>query len=266
MKRTVCEMEKLLSFILITSLLFYSGCCSMKTGSTWCSRPMEAVSGKNESKEKPDSIKAVDAQNQPKPQQKKEEKQPSNTKETASEWEPLFDGRTLYGWQVIDYAGKGEVKIKDGQIILGMGYMTGIKWTNDPPKMNYEVEYEAMRVEGSDFFGSLTFLVNTNPCTFILGGWGGGTVGISSLNDMDASENETSKFMNFENGKWYKVRIRVTEKKIEAWINDEKFVDVVHTDKKVSLRPGDIELSAPFGFSTWSTTGALRNIRIRYLK
>ncbi|MCX7872689.1 MAG: DUF1080 domain-containing protein [Verrucomicrobiae bacterium] len=193
-------------------------------------------------------------------------KQPEKTTPQQTEttpWEPMFDGFSLYGWQIIDYPGKGEVTVKNGQIILGMGYMTGIKWTNDPPKINYEVEYEAMRVDSTDFFGSLTFLVNTNPCTFILGGWGGGTVGISSLDDMDASENETSKFMNFENGKWYKIRIRVTENKIQTWINNEKIIDVVHKGKKISLRPGDIELSAPFGFSTWSTTGALRNIKIR---
>lgn len=203
------------------------------------------------------------------PAQADANKQPAlaQTKPADSEgWEYMFDGRTLEGWQEIDYPGKGEVKVKDGQIILSMGIMTGIKWTNEPPRMNYEVEYEAMRVDGSDFFGSLTFLVDKSPCTFILGGWGGGTVGISSLDDMDASENETTKYINFENGKWYKIRIRITPKKIEAWINNDKVIDVVHTGKKISLRPGDIELSQPFGFSTWSTTGALRNIRIRTIK
>ncbi|MGB9602029.1 MAG: 3-keto-disaccharide hydrolase [Verrucomicrobiia bacterium] len=250
---TMVQLGKMPVYLIIIALFAFAG-CSGKTARTCCPRPIESLSGVKQETSKPQPEK---------PSAPVEQK---TTKESASDWEPLFDGRSLYGWQIIDYAGKGEVTVKDGQIILGMGYMTGIKWTNDPPKMNYEVEYEAMRVDGSDFFGSLTFLVNTNPCTFILGGWGGGTVGISSLNDMDASENETSKFMNFENGKWYKIRIRVTEKKIEAWINEEKLIDVVHTDKKVSLRPGDIEQSAPFGFSTWSTTGALRNIRIRYLK
>ncbi|MGC8743435.1 MAG: 3-keto-disaccharide hydrolase [Verrucomicrobiia bacterium] len=245
------QFNRLFVISFVIAIFALAGCAG-KSGKTCCQKPNEPLSGTKKETAKTES---------PTPSAAAVKQADSD-----ADWEPLFDGRSLYGWQIIDYAGKGEVTVKDGQIILGMGYMTGIKWTNDPPKMNYEVEYEAMRVEGSDFFASLTFLVNTNPCTFILGGWGGGTVGISSLNDMDASENETSKFMNFENGKWYKIRIRVTEKKIEAWINGEKLIDVVHSDKKVSLRPGDIELSAPFGFSTWSTTGALRNIRIRYLK
>ena len=242
---------------LALSICFLGGCCG-KTSSDSTAKPKAAITADTQKQTEKQTIK------QTQPETKKQQQEDANLKFT--EWEPLFDGRTLYGWQEINYAGKGEVSVKDGQIILQMGYMTGIKWTNEPPTMNYEVEYEAMRVEGTDFFASLTFLVNTNPCTFIVGGWGGGTVGISSLNDMDASENETSKFMNFENGKWYKFRVRVTKKKIEAWINEEKIIDVVHTDKKISLRPGDIELSQPFGFSTWSTTGALRNIRIRYLK
>ncbi len=245
--------------ILTLYLCFFGGCCG-KTNSACNAKPKEAITSDTQKQQTTDKPTVKQTQ----PDSKKQEQEDANLKFT--EWEPLFDGRTLYGWEEINYAGKGEVTVKDGQIILSMGYMTGIKWTNDPPTMNYEVEYEAKRVDGADFFASLTFLVNTNPCTLIVGGWGGGTVGISSLNDMDASENETSKFMNFENGKWYKFRVRVTKKKIQVWVDEEKLIDVVHTDKKISLRPGDIELSQPFGFSTWSTTGALRNIKIRYLK
>lgn len=245
----------------VLCMMFFVGCACEKCAKKQESKSQFIVPTKQESKpvsgeQKGEKTLSVSPQSKP-----SEQKAATNTDEGA--WEPMFDGHTLYGWKEIDYPGKGEVTVKDGQIILGMGYMTGIKWTNEPPRMNYEVEYEAMRVDSTDFFGSLTFLVNTNPCTFILGGWGGGTVGISSLDDMDASENETSKFMNFENGKWYKVRVRVTEEKIQVWINNAKIIDVVHKGRKVSLRPGDIELSAPFGFSTWSTTGALRNIRIR---
>jgi hypothetical protein len=35
------------------------------------------------------------------------------------------------------------------------------------------------------------------------------------------------------------------------------------TDKKVSLRPGDIELSKPFGIAAWQSTSALRDIKMR---
>src|SRR5438034_124036 len=116
--------------------------------------------------------------------------------------------------------------------------------------------------------------VHTNPpeaavpvrdsfCSLIVGGWGGSLLGISSLDHMDASENETTKFMNFEQGRWYRIRLRVTERRIEVWVDKEKLVNVDISDKQISLRPGDIELSKPFGIAAWQTTAAVREIRMR---
>jgi hypothetical protein len=180
------------------------------------------------------------------------------------EWEDLFDGRTLAGWRVTDFAGKGEVRVDNGRIILGMGVMTGVTRTNPVPKMNYEVSLEAMRVEGSDFFCGLTFPVNDDPCTLIVGGWGGGLVGLSSLDGMDAANNETSKFMSFENGRWYRIRLCVKPTRIQAWIDNEQVVDVDTKDRKISIR-WEVEESRPLGIATWSTSAALRQIRVREL-
>ena len=180
------------------------------------------------------------------------------------DWRTLFDGQTLKGWAITDFGGHGDVKVSDGRIILGNGVMTGVTWTSDIPRMNYEVELEAMRVDGSDFFCGLTFPVGKDPCSLIVGGWGGSLVGLSSLDGEDASSNETTKFMNFENGRWYKIRLVVKSNKIQAWIDDEKLVDAVTTDRKISIR-FEVELSVPFGIATYSTTGALRNIRVREL-
>ena len=149
----------------------------------------------------------------------------------------LFDGKTLQGWAVADYAGRGEVEVKDGQILLAMGAMTGVTWTNSAPQVNYEISLEAMRVEGSDFFCGLTFMVSNAPCSFIVGGWGGGVVGLSSLDGEDAAHNETTKYLNFANGKWFAIRVRVTEKKIQAWIDNELMVDVLTEGKHISVRP-----------------------------
>ena len=38
----------------------------------------------------------------------------------------------------------------------------------------------------------------------------GGVVGLSSIGGFDASENETTQFVEFKNGQWYKIRLRVT--------------------------------------------------------
>ena len=178
--------------------------------------------------------------------------------------EALFDGKTLSGWKATDFAGKGEVKVKDGTIVLGMGYMTGITRTSPVPHMNYEVSLEAMRVDGSDFFCGLTFPVKDDCCSLVVGGWGGSLVGLSSLDDQDASSNETTKFQTFENGRWYRIRLRVEPARIRAWIDDEKLVDVVTTDRKISIR-WEMEESKPMGIATWSTAAALRNIRVRKL-
>ncbi len=183
----------------------------------------------------------------------------------AEQWQSLFDGKTLKGWAITDFAGHGDVRVdSSGNIILEMGVMTGVTCTSSIPEMNYEVELEAMRVEGNDFFCGLTFPVGKNPCSFILGGWGGGVVGLSSLDGEDAAHNETTKSMNFDKSRWYRVRVRVTPTAIQAWIDAEKMVDVVTTDRAISIRT-EVEASRPLGIASWATTGALRNIRIRSL-
>jgi hypothetical protein len=88
--------------------------------------------------------------------------------------------------------------------------------------------------------------------------------GISSINGADASENETTGVTEFKTDQWYKVRIRVTKPKIEAWIGDEKVVDLELKGRKVSTRI-ECEECQPFGICTWDTTGAVRSIKVRNL-
>jgi 3-keto-disaccharide hydrolase len=179
-------------------------------------------------------------------------------------WESLFNGRDLTGWRKTDFAGSGDVQVRAGVVLLNMGDpFTGINYTNEFPKMNYEVGLDAMRIMGTDFFCGLTVPVGDSYCSLIVGGWGGALVGISSLDYMDASENSTTTFHRFEKGRWYRIRLRITPGRIEAWIDQEKVVDVVTTGTKISLRPGDIELSKPFGIASWETGAALREIKMR---
>jgi hypothetical protein len=109
----------------------------------------------------------------------------------------------------------------------------------------------------------LTVPVRDSFCSLIVGGWGGSLVGISSLDSLDASENETTKFETFDKEQWYQIRLRVTPKKIEAWIDNHKLIDVDTTDKRISLRPGDIELSKPFGIAAWDTAAVIREVKMR---
>jgi len=179
-------------------------------------------------------------------------------------WEALLDGKTLKGWKEGPFAGHGEIEIESGAVILNMGNpFTGINYTNEFPTMNYEIAFDAMRISGSDFFCGLTVPVDESFCSLIVGGWGGSLVGISSLNGMDASENETSKFMAFDQKRWYRIRLRMTEGRIEGWIDEQKIIDVNTSEKKIALRPGEIELSKPFGLACWQTTAAIRELKMR---
>jgi len=182
------------------------------------------------------------------------------------EWKSLFDGKTLIGWKVPNFAGVGTVEVKDGELQLGSGdTLNGVTFTNPVPKTNYEIEIEGKKIQGSDFFCAVTFPAAKTNCTFVLGGWGGAVVGISSIDQSDASENETTKYMKFENNKWYKIRIKVTPEKIEAWVDADKAVNLELKDKTISMRPGDIELNMPFGIATYQTSSAFKSIKIRTL-
>jgi hypothetical protein len=145
--------------------------------------------------------------------------------------------------------------------------MTGITYDGkDPfPKSNFEVSFEAKRVDGSDFFCTTTFPVKESFCSFVVGGWGGKTVGLSSINGSDASENSTNQSMEFKDEQWYRIRIRITDTKIEAWIDKEKMVDLETKGLKFSIRL-ECEESRPFGICTYNTVGAVRDIKVKTVK
>lgn len=184
----------------------------------------------------------------------------------ADAWRPLFDGKSLAGWKESDFFGAGKVTVGDGLINIGRGALTGITWAGSAlpfPASNYEIRVEAARIKGSDFFAGITFPVGDSLCTWINGGWGGEVVGLSSINGADASDNETSSARKFEPGRWYTLRLRVTPAAISAWIDDEKVIDVDISGKQISLRPGEIDRSTPFGIAAYSTVAAVRRIEWR---
>jgi hypothetical protein len=130
--------------------------------------------------------------------------------------------------------------------------------------MDYEVTLEGKRIDGRDFFCTTTFPVGKSHCSLVMGGWGGRVVGLSSLNGVDASENDTRSEKGFEKDRWYRIRIRVTSRWIEAWIDADKVVDVNTEDRKIGTRIECIP-NHPFGIATWDTTGAVRALRVRPL-
>ena len=190
----------------------------------------------------------------------------SPTTSKGAEWKGLFDGKKLGRWEVVgnfDFINHGKVEVKDGNLVLGKGRPgTGVRWTDKFPKFDYEIELEAMRVEGDDFFCTMTFPVGNSALSLVVGGWGGPVTGLSCIDGEPAVENETCQYLEFEKGRWYKIRLRVTRSKVEAWIDKKKTVDFKTKDRKLSIW-FEPESMLPLGIATWNTTGALRNIRLR---
>jgi hypothetical protein len=186
----------------------------------------------------------------------------------AEGWITLFDGKTLGGWKVTKFVGAGKVYVQDGAIHVGAGDMcTGITYdgdANDLPREDYEIELDAMRVEGVDFFCGLTFPVGKDHISLILDGWGGAVTGLSCLDDWDASLNETTQDVEFKNNRWYRIRARVTKAHILCWVDDKQIIKVARKGRRISVRI-EVEPSIPLGIATWQTHGAARGIRLRRL-
>lgn len=184
----------------------------------------------------------------------------------------LLEPRLLAHWHRADIPKGGDITVDKNDLVLSPGSpMTGARfrgWTAENlPLTDYEVTFEARRVEGQDFFAALTFPVRSlNACaTLVLGGWGGALVGISSIDEQDASENSTRSEQHFVNGQWYSVRLQVTNEELKAWIDDRLVVNTSIKGRKISLRPGDIEQCAPFGFASYATKGEIKGLAVRRL-
>lgn len=183
------------------------------------------------------------------------------------EWTSLFDGKTLANWTVPNFGTQGEVEAKDGAIQLAFGDgCTGVTLDKkvEFPKDSFEIELQAMRVDGSDFFCGLTFPVVKSSCTFVVGGWGGTVVGLSNINGQDAANNDTATFMEFKTKQWYKIRVRVIPERITTWIDDKEVNDVDIRKLEIDVRP-EVELSKPLGITAWKTTASIKDIKYRKL-
>jgi Domain of Unknown Function (DUF1080) len=183
----------------------------------------------------------------------------------SGDWVVLFDGTSLGKWKPTAFGGEGDVRVEGGEIVLERGNdLTGVTWTGELPRMGYEIELQARRLSGNDFFCGLTFPVGEASCSFIVGGWAGAVTGFSSLDGQDASENETTRIRDYEQNRWYTIRVRVTADRLQAFIDDESFADVKTTGRRLSIRP-EVQDSRPLGIASWRTKAALRAIRLRSL-
>ncbi|HYE98605.1 MAG TPA: DUF1080 domain-containing protein, partial [Planctomycetota bacterium] len=178
----------------------------------------------------------------------------------------LFDGTSLGKWTSVEFGGEGKVHVQDGAIVLEEGVaLTGVAWSGEAlPKANYELSLEARKIDGQDFFCGIAFPVGSKACSFVAGGWGGHVIGLSSIDGMNASENETTSTQDFERGRWYKIRLRVEPETIKAWIDGKEVINVSIKGRDVSIHPA-MESALPLGLTAYATKAAFRDIRIKKL-
>lgn len=161
--------------------------------------------------------------------------------------------------------------LKAGVLILERGDMlTAVKYEGKHPILltDYEISWQGMRVDGHDFFASLTFPVGSEKtcATFVTGGWGGWTTGISCLGHQFANENDTTGSIEFITGRWYDFTLQVTKDCLRGVIDGKEQFKVAIQGRVVSMHPSEISKCAPLGFASYDTKGAIRNVRIRPLK
>jgi hypothetical protein len=180
-------------------------------------------------------------------------------------WRPLFDGRSLAGFEITDFGGQGEVAVRDGRIRLGPGSpLTGITWRGDMPAGDYELRIVAAREQGSDFFCGVTFPVGDAHLTCVLGGWGGSLCGFSSLDGLDAAHNDTRTFRSFVAGRNYELLLHVRTDLVEARLDGEVLCRIDPRRHRLGLRP-EVSLSRPLGIAAFATEASLRAVQWRPL-
>ena len=159
--------------------------------------------------------------------------------EVKDGWTILFDGKTLGHWKSTEFVNGGAVDVKDGAIANRRGQpMTGVVYKGPKlPTIDYEILLGS-QADGRPRLFLCTDVSRQGDRLAASSSPGGAETspGLSSLNGSDASENPTTTSVKIENDRWYKMRVRTTAKKIEAWVDDEKVVEIDPSEYSI-LRP-----------------------------
>lgn len=185
-------------------------------------------------------------------------------------WRSLFDGKSLSGWEIAEedeFYQHGKIHVNKGVIEMQMGSpSTGIRLADEETLLreNYELVLDARRIDGVDFFAGVTFPIADEYCTLIIGGWSGTIVGLSNVDNLAAADNDTTLTRDFETDRWYRIRLRVSEHRVSAWIDAEQIIDLPRQDRKFAVW-WEQEPMRPLGIANWFTASQLRDIKVRPL-
>jgi len=181
-------------------------------------------------------------------------------------WTWLFEGESLDGWHVPaspPSAARPPVQASCGRMELAQGNpLTCIQWAGEFPTVNYELSLKAMRLSGSDCFCGIVFPICSQHGFLGFGGWGGELVGMEFVDGRDIHQTDAVARMSFEQGRWYRIRLRVTDSEVGVWLDGTQVLDVRTRDRGFVAHP-DWAFLAPFGLGCCRTSAAFADIRCR---
>jgi hypothetical protein len=194
---------------------------------------------------------------------------------TPSKWRSLFDGKSLACWRAVpqfpvpprDGSGEGgEVAVEQGRIVLDVGHpVTAIAWQGAFPKIDYEVDVEVARLSGEKDFCILVFPVGEERCTLALGAWKPPLIGLDAVDGRDPRHNGTGVRIEVKDNRPYAVRLRVTRKTIEVWVDGKRRIALRTAGRRFSANPRWAPVT-PFGIAAaWATRSAISRIALREL-
>jgi hypothetical protein len=181
-------------------------------------------------------------------------------------WRPVTAAASLAGVRPVVFGGDGDVRVDGDGIVLETGSpLTGVTFATTLPDRDYELELQAARLLGTDFFCGLTFPTARGNLTLVLGGWGGTVCGLSCLDGADAAHNETRRLRSFTNGRSYLIRVRVAGSSVSAFVDGDLLLTADLRDRAVAVR-AELELCQPFGCACYATRALLHSVRWRPLR
>lgn len=184
-----------------------------------------------------------------------------------AEWIDLSPHLMPEAWQATSFGGEGEIEFLADAVELGFGSpLTGLHWAGDLPLgPAYQLEVEASRIDGTDFFCGLNFPIGESAATVVLGGWGGALCGLSCIDGLDASMNATRSFQSFEPGESVRLRVEVSARQVRAWLDEEPLFVIERGGAQFELRT-EVTPGGRLGISSFQTRARIHAVRWRALK
>ena len=73
------------------------------------------------------------------------------------------------------------------------------------------------------------------------------------------------QYEKLDRNKWYNIRVRVADGKVECWLDDKQMVDVDLKGKRISTRI-EVDANRPLGCCCYNVESALKDIKLRRLE